>query len=194
MIVRELIAKARDKLQDTDSIYWHDSELIEFYNECKRYLAAERKEKPTTITIPLYDSVYDYETEGVLRYISIKDSNGTSRAIYPDNGEGDDILSAVIVEDYDRIRVNNPVTGVSLLVKHIAFPDEDNLNDIVRSGDEECFKYYIMSKAYEKDADMENFQKAQYFWGLFINSMKAVIKNSNTGYLHKTNTVKSYFY
>lgn len=91
MIVLELLGKVRDKLQDTDSIYWSNDEFIELYNECKRYLASERKESPTTTTtLTLLDNTNEYILEGVLRYISIKDSEGIDRKLYPDDGSGDE--------------------------------------------------------------------------------------------------------
>lgn len=194
MTVRELLSQVRDKLQDTDAAYWDDSELINHFNECKRYLAAERKDSPTTITIDLTDDVYEYETEGILRYVSIKDSEGKTRPLYADDTTGDDIAEAVIVQDYNRIYVNSPKTGVSLNVKHIAFPVEDNLNDVIRSGDEESFRYFIIGKAYEKDNDMENFQKAQYFNSMFLKAIDFTKKNNSLNYINKTQTIKSYFY
>lgn len=194
MTVRELLTKVRDKLQDTDSTYWSDSELVDLYGECQRYLASERKENPTTTTLQLSEDTYIYEVEDVLRYISIKDSNGKIREIFPDDGSGEEISSSVIVEDYDRIRVTNPEDNVSLLIKHISFPEEHNLNDKVRVGDEEAYRYFILSKCYEKDNDMEQFQKAQYFWSMCIGAMKYSKKNSSLNYIDKSNTTKSYFY
>lgn len=194
MTVRELISQVRDKLQDTDSVYWNDSELVNHYNECKRYLSSERKERPTTTTIALTTGVNTYEPEDVLRYISIKDSEGKVREVYPDDGSGEEVKTAVIIEDYDRIYVNEPETGVSLIIKHISMPEEDNLNDVVRSGDEESYRYFIIAKAYEKDNDMENFQKAQYFSGMFTQAMNVTKKNSSLNYIDKVETTKSYFY
>ena len=136
MTVRELLAKVRDKLQDTDSIYWSNYEFIELYNECKRYLASERKESPTTTTLTLLDNTNEYTLEGVLRYISIKDSEGLDRKLYPDDGGGDEVSSAIIVQDYNKIYVNTPEDGVVLNIKHIAFPSEDTIDDTIRSGDE----------------------------------------------------------
>lgn len=194
MTVKELLSKVRDKLQDADGVYWSDSELVDLFNECKRYLSAERQEAPTRTTVALTDGVYEYTVDGVLRYISIKDSNDVVRPIYPDTGEGDNTTNAVIIRDYNKIYVNNPVTGVTLTIKHISFPVEDNLNDDIRIGDEESYRYFIISKAYEKDTDMENFQKAQYFWGMFVGAMNYSKKNSNLNYIDETGTTVSYYY
>lgn len=194
MTVRELMAKVRDKLQDVDGVYWSESELVDLFNECKRYLSSERQESPTRTNLALVDNTYSYSLDGVLRYISIVDSNGTDRPLYPDDGSGDGITNAVIIRDYNDIYVNNPLTGVTLTIKHLAFPSEDNLNDVIRSGDEESYRYFILSKAYEKDTDMENFQKAQYFWGMFLEAMKYSKKNSNINYIDEINTTKAYFY
>ena len=194
MTLRELIAKVRDKLQDADAIYWSDSEFIDLYNECKRYLASERKENPTTTSVSLSDGVYEYNIDGVLRYISAKDNEKNNRELYPDDGNGDDDADGIVIMDYDTIYVNTPVTGKTITLKHITFPAEDNLNDGVRSGDEESYTYFLLSKAYEKDTDMEQFQKAQYFWSMFTGAMKFIKKNSSLNYLDKTQTVKGYYY
>ena len=194
MIVREILTKVRDKLQDADSVYWSDSELIDLYNECKRYMAAERQENPTTTTIELSGNQNIYEVEGVLRFISAKDNNGKVKKLYPNDGSGDEVKNGIIVEDYNRIYVNEPEDNVSLYIKHISFPEEDNLNDTIRSGDEESYRYFILSKAYEKDNDMEQFQKAQYFWSMFLGAMRYSKKNSNINYIDTQDSIKSYFY
>ena len=194
MTVRELIAKVRDKLQDADATYWSDSEFIDLYNECKRYLSSERKENPTTTTVALSADTYQYDIEGVLRFISAKDSNGYTRTLYPDDTSGDGDSDGIIVLDYNSIYVNTPADDVTLTVKHISFPAEDNLNDTIRSGDEESFTYFILTKAYEKDTDMEQFQKAQYFWQMFLGAMRFQKKNSSLNYMDKVQTTKGYYY
>jgi hypothetical protein len=194
MTLRELIAKVRDKLQDADAVYWSDSEFIDLYNEGKRYLASERKENPTTTSVSLSDGVYEYNIDGVLRYISAKDNDKINRELYPDDGNGDNDADGIIIMDYDTIYVNTPVTGTTITLKHIAFPADDNLNDPIRSGDEESYTYFLLSKAYEKDTDMEQFQKAQYFWSMFTGAMKFIKKNSSLNYIDKTQTVKGYYY
>lgn len=194
MTLRELIAKVRDKLQDADAVYWSDSEFIDLYNECKRYLSSERKENPTTTSVSLSDGVYEYTVSGVLRYISAKDNDDNNRPLYPDDGSGDNDTDGVVIMDYDTIYVNTPSTGTTLTLKHIAFPADDNLNDDIRSGDEESYTYFILSKAYEKDTDMEQFQKAQYFWSMFQGAMKYLKKNSSLNFMDKTETTKGYYY
>lgn len=194
MTVRELISKVRDKLQDTEAIYWSDSEILDLYNECKRYLAAERQENPTYTDIELSEDTYTYIVDGVLRYIDAKDSKGNKRKLYADDGTGEEEESAIIVQDYNRIYVNKPEDNTSLTIKHISFPEDDNLNDTIRMGDEESYKYFIISKCYEKDNDMEQFQKASYFWNMFMGAMKYSKKNSNVNYLDdRNNTVAHYF-
>ena len=96
--------------------------------------------------------------------------------------------------DYDTIYVNTPASGTTITLKHIAFPADDNLNDEVRSGDEESYTYFLLSKAYEKDTDMEQFQKAQYLWSMFQGAMKFLKKNSSLNFMDKTETVKGYYY
>ena len=193
MQIRELIAKVRDKLQDTDAVYWSDSELVDLCNECKRYLAAERKENPTTSTLVTYDGIDTYTVDGVLRYISATNQEGNELILYPDDGSIADKTSGIVIEDYNRIKVKNPIDEV-ITIKHISFPEEDNLNDTIRMGDEESYRYFVLSKCYEKDNDMEQFQKAQYFWSMFMGAMKYSKKNSSLGYVERVHTTKSYFY
>jgi len=194
MLVRELIAKVRDKLQDTDSTYWSDSEFIDLYNECKRYISAERKENPTTIQVITNSNNYVYKVNNVLRYISAKDNKGYVRELYPDDTTGDEVSSAIIVQSYDTIYVNNPIDNEVINLKVISFPNEDNLNDAIRMGDEEAYTYFILSKSYEKDTDMEQFQKAQYFWSMFEGALKSVKKNSSLNFINDLKLTKSYFY
>ena len=193
MQIRELITKVRDKLQDTDAVYWSDSELVDLCNECKRYLAAERKENPTTTSLVTYDGIETYTVEGVLRYIGATNQEGNELILYPDDGSIADKTSGIVIEDYNRIKVKNPIDEV-ITIKHISFPEEDNLNDTIRMGDEESYRYFVLSKCYEKDNDMEQFQKAQYFWSMFVGAMKYSKKNSSLGYVEKLHTTKSYFY
>jgi len=194
MIVRELLTKVRDKLQDTDSTYWHDSELVDLYNECKRYLSSERNENPTYTDIELSADTNVYNIDGILRYIRITDSNNKARKIYPDDESGIDDSSGVIIRRHDEIYVNTPEDDVTLTIKHISFPEEDNLNDTIRTGDEEAYRYFILCKCYEKDNDMEQFQKAQYFWSMFLGAMKYSKKNSSINHIDQLETIKSYFY
>lgn len=194
MTTRELLQESRDMLQDANKNYWSDSELLNHYNAGIRNLASERKEKPTTITVSLIDDTYEYDVDGVLRYISAVDSDGNKIDLYPDDTSGDDQLNGAIILDYDRIYVNNPSTGTTLSIKTISMPTEKNLNDTVRSGDEETLKYYILSKAYEKEGDMENFQKAQYFSGEFMKNSRNAKKNSSMNFIDQTETTKGYYY
>lgn len=194
MKVIELIAQVRDNLQDSDANYWHDSELLNLYNECKRNISAERQEINSTKTVVLTDSTYEYTVDGVLRYISAKDSNGNDLVLYADDGTGDDDEYGIIIQSYDSIYVNSPATGVTITFKVISFPNDDNLNTTIRSGDENTYKYYILSKAYEKESDMENFQKSGYFWGMFKDSVEFLKKNAKMNYIDATNITKGYFY
>lgn len=194
MKVIELIAQVRDNLQDSDANYWDDSELVNLYNECKRHLAAERQELPTTKTVQVVTDTYEYEVPGVLRYISAKDSDDNIRELYPDDMTGDDELSAIIVKSYNSIYVNNPETGVDITLKVIAFPANDNLNTVIRSGDENAYKYYILSKAYEKEQDTENFQKSSYFRSMFSDAVTYIKKNANLNYMERTQITKGYYY
>ena len=192
MTVLELMHKSQDKLQDTDANYWTQSELLDYYNSGLRALAAERKEKPTNTTVTLLDDTYEYQIDGVLRYISAEDNDGVDRPLYQDDGTGDNDLNGIIIQDYNRIYVNTPATDDSIVIKHIAMPVEHNLGTTVRSGDETALKYYILSQAYEKESDMENFQKSQYFMGKYDTEMKILTKNSKLNYVTKVETTIGY--
>jgi hypothetical protein len=194
MKVIEVIAQVRDNLQDANANYWSDSELLNLHNECKRHLAAERQEKPTSKSITLLSDTNTYTVDGVLRYISVKDSDNNVFTLYPDDGSGDDDLEGIIVQDYNSIYVNNPVADLILTFKVISFPLEDNLGTIVRSGDENAYKYYMLSKAYEKESDMENFQKSSYFRSMFSDAIGFIKKNARLDYVNKTQITKGYYY
>lgn len=194
MTVRELLQQIRDTLQDTDKVYWSESELINLYNDGRRYMVSERGEETSTIVVSLLSTTNDYTVDGVLRYISAKDNNGNVRNLYPDNGSGDLDSSGVIVKAYNSIYVNEPITGESLIIRCIAIPTEDNLNDNVRAGDEQALKNYVLSKSYEKENDMENFQKSQYFYSKFLSDFKTIKKNTFVGYVNQTQTTKGYYF
>ena len=194
MLVRELLTQVRDITQDIDGIYFSESELLNLYNECKRYLALDRRDKVSTITIDLDASINTYNVSSVIRFIKITDTNGLDRALYPDDDSGMLDLTGIILINNDEIYVNNPEDGVGLNIKAIMLPSEDNLNDTVRAGDESSYKYYILSKCYEKDSDMEQFQKAQYFANMFNSSYQNVRSNARVNYTQKLHTTKgSYF-
>ena len=195
MTIRESLSKIRDILQDTDKTYWSDSELLDIHNECKRYLAAERKESPTYTDVALTTGTNRYTVDGVLRYVSIKDSEDNTRPLYAaDDEDAESDNSGVVIEDYNSIYVNDPETGVTLTIKHIAFPAEDNLNDVIRQGDENCYKYFTLAKAYEKDTEMQNFAKGNQFLNSFYVALREVKKNNNLNYLSKVQTTKVWYY
>lgn len=194
MTVRELLQQVRDTLQDTDRVYWSESELINLYNDAKRLIASERVEAKTTTTLELSESTNEYLINDVLRYISAKDSNGFDRPLFPDDGSGDGDYYGIIIQSYNSVYVTTPENDVTITFKIIAMPSEDNLNDSVRTGDENSIKYYILSKAYEKETDMENFQKAQYFYSKYQVEFKTAKKSSNVGYRNDTRTTIAYYY
>ena len=194
MTVRELLQQVRDTLQDTDRVYWSESELINLYNDAKRLIASERVESKTTTTLTLSEDTNEYTMNDVLRYISAKDSDGFDRPLYPDDDSDNGDYYGIIVKSYDKVYVTTPADDIVITFKIIAMPSEDNLNDTVRSGDENSIKYYVLSKAYEKETDMENFQKAQYFFSKYQVEFKTAKKSANVGYRNDTRTTKAYYY
>ena len=194
MTVRELLQQVRDTLQDTDRVYWSESELINLYNDAKRLIASERVEDKTTTSLLLSANTNTYSIDNVLRYISAKDSNDISRQLYPDDDSGDGDTYGIIIKAYNSVYVNSPEDDVTVTFKVVSMPSEDNLNDTVRTGDENSIKYYILSRAYEKENEMENFQKAQYFFAKYQTEFKSAKKNANVGYRADTRTTKAYYY
>ena len=194
MLVSTLITQTRNVLQDADANYWTDAELLEYYNSGLRSIASERIEEPTTTDVATIDGTNVYTVSGILRYISIKDSNNVDRPLYPDDGTGEDDTYGVIVQDYDTIYVNSPSTGVTLTIKNISLPDDATTADTVRTGDDTALKYYMLSKAYEKEQEMENFQKSTYFLGLYQRELMKILKAGKLGYRKTVEITKSYFY
>ena len=196
MTLRELITQVRDTLQDADGVYFSDSELLNTYNECKRLITFDRKDKTSTVSVATIDGTYSYSTTDVISFVSAKDSNDVDRPIYTDGEEDEALLDAngIIVTNENEIYVVTPETGVTISLKVIAMPTEDNLNDTIRMGDESAYKYYMLSKSYEKDTDLEQFQKAQYFGQMFRstydNTKKVTSSNNRT---KKAQTESHYF-
>jgi len=179
MIVEELLSAVRNTLQDSEKNYWDDSELLSYYNECKRSMAAERLENKTTASLTLDPLKNEYDTSGVLRYIRASDDVGTDRPMYPNDETGTDDTAGIIILDYNKIYVNDPTQATTLTLQIVALPNEDNLSGVVRAGDENAMKYYILSKSYEKDTDMGNFQKADTFYGKYMR-LFALLKNASS--------------
>lgn len=194
MTVRELLQQVRDTLQDQDRNYWSESELINLYNDAKRLIASERIEDKTTTYLSLDSTENEYAVDGVLRYISAKDSNNIDRQLYADDGSGDNDDYGIIIKAYNLVYINTPEDDVTVTFKVVSMPSEDNLNDTVRTGDENSIKYYILSRAYEKETEMENFQKAQYFFSKYQIEFKTAKKNASVGYRNDTKTTKAYYY
>lgn len=195
MKVLELFSSIRNTLQDNDKNYWDDSELLSYYNECVRSMSAERLENKTTATLALDPLRKQYDTSGILRYIRCEDDTGLKRTLYPDDESGSDDNNGIVILDYNKVYVNDPSVGSTLTFTIIAIPEDGNISGNVRSGDESAIKYFILSKAYEKDSDMENFQKSAYFYSKYIDEFRRLkdSASSNYGYSSASRTV-SYFY
>ena len=182
MKVEELFSSVRNTLQDHTKTYWDDSELLAYYNECVRSMSAERLENKTEATLILDPTKNEYDTSGILRYIRAEDNEGTTRNLYPNDESGEDDTLGIIIQNYNRIYVNDSSVGTSIILQVVAFPEDANVSSSVRSGDENAIKYYILSKAYEKDSDMENFQKSSYFYGKYMTEFKLLKDSSSVNY------------
>jgi hypothetical protein len=195
MTVLELLTSVRNTIQDHDKNYWDDSELLSYYNECKRTMSAERLEIKTTATMVLDPLVNEYKTDGILRYINAKDDEGRERKLYPNDGSDNGEQTAIIIKDYNKVYVNDPEVGTSIVFEVVSLPAEDNLPNDVRLGDENAFKYYILSKCYEKETDAENFQKSDYFYNKYLREFARLMDSASANYKTATvmKTVANYF-
>lgn len=195
MTVNELLHKTRDTLQDEEKIFWDDSELLGYYEEARRVIAAERTDKLQTQTIVLNPDTDLYSPEGVLRYVSAKDDEGTDRDLYPNDGSGESDNLGITIIDYDQIEVHDDSVGATIDMKYIGLPLDHNLNDSVRQGDETAIKYYILSQAYEKETDAQNFDKSTKFEFKFEKALENLKANSSLNYNNsKVNITTSYQY
>lgn len=186
MTVQELITDVRFTLQDTDGVYFTDTELLNTYNECKRLITFDRKDKSSTVDVATIDGTYAYTTTGVISFLKAKDSEDVERPIYTE-AEYDEAMedaNGVIVTNENELYVVTPETGVTITFTTISMPSDSIVTDAVRLGDEAAYKYYLLAKSYEKDTDLEQFQKAQYFTQLFRsaygNTKKITSQNNRT--------------
>ena len=182
MRVNVLLQQIRNVLQDGEGTYWDDSELLGYYNECKRSMASERLELKTSATLVLDPLKNEYDTSGILRYIKCKDADGTKRELYPNDDSGEDDTDGVVILAYNRVYVNDPTVGDTLTFQIIALPPEDNLTSEVRFNDENAFKYYVLSKAYEKETDSENFAKSDVFYSKYKREFDRLLDASSVNY------------
>lgn len=194
MIVRELLSDIRNTLQDFEKNYWDDSELLSYYNEALKNLASERTEIKETSIFPLTSTENTYKLNGVLRYISAKDDENNTRTLYLDDTTGDDDDYGIIVKNYNELYVNDPTIGVNIYLTYIGMPTEQNSEDRVRTGDEMAIKYFVLSRAYEKETDTENFNKATYFNGKYKEQIPKLRSSSSLNYVKNQTLTKSYFY
>lgn len=193
MTVNELLHSTRDTLQDQEKIFWDDSELLGYYEEARKVIASERLDKLQEQKIVLNAGDDLYQPEGVLRYVSAKDDEGTVRSLYPNDGSGASDSLGITIIDYNQIEVHDDSVGSTINMKYIGQPLEHNLNDSVRRGDEIACKYYILARAYEKETDAENFQKSDKFEYKFEKALNKLISNASQNYHNdKVMTIDSY--
>lgn len=194
MTVRELLSQVRDTLQDTNGTYWSESELLNYCNSGIRAIASESLEKSTTSIVSLAETTNEYTIDGVLRYISAKNNNDKSLALYADDGSGDEDLNGIIVMDRNRIYVNDPSDDVTLTIKYVPMPEDQNLNDNIRPGEENALREFVIYKAYEKESEMQNYQKSSDYMSKFRQELHMIKKNSKLGFIKQVETTKGYYY
>jgi len=194
MRVEELFTNIRHTLQDQSKAYWTDTELLDYYNECKSDMARERQEEVSIATLILDPLKSVYNTDGILRFIEIKDDLGNTRPMYDLMEKNDDKLGVEIIS-YNKLGVNDTSIGSELYIMAVVQPKFDNLDNSVRAGDETALKSYVLSKAYEKDSDMQNFQKAQYFYTKYNEIFKDLMGAKSVGYKSRDDkTTTAYYY
>ena len=195
MTVNELLQLSRDTLQDQEKNFWDDSELLKYYEEARRVIASHRNDKRLTQDVVMNAGTEFYSPLGVLRYISVKDDEGTDRPLYRNDGIDYEDTLGIAVIDYDQIQVIDDTVGSILTITYLGLPTKHNLNDDVRDGDVESCRYYILAKAYEKETDMENFAKSEKFEAKFEKMLKSLVTNSSLEYREeRVLTTKSYSY
>lgn len=195
MTVNQILQKARNTLQDQKKNFWDDSELLDYYEQARRVIASERTDKLQTQLVVLSEGTEFYSPTGVLRYISAVDDSDRERKLYSNNGSGENDNFGITVIDSDKISVHDDSLGTSITLSYLGLPVDHNLNDEVRSGDEEAIRYFILARAYEKETDMENFQKSQLFDIKFKEMLVKLVANASAGYRSQSmNVTKTYSY
>jgi len=196
MTVAQLITDVRYVLQDSDAVYFTDTELLNTFNECRRLITFDRKDKTSTVDVATLDSTYSYTTTGVISFVKAIDSNDVVRPIYTNEEYDEAVLDAngVIVTNENEIYVVTPETGVTITFTTISMPADAVTTDTIRIGDEAPYKYYMLAKSYEKDTDLEQFQKAQYFTQLFRTSYDNTKKITSSNNRTKRSVTESHFF
>jgi len=179
MIVRELLTQCRNSLQDYDKQYWDDSELLDYYNEAIRVISYEREGRRETATFALDDNENTYNVNGVIKYISAKDDEGTIRPLVTDNTDENSL--DIWVKNNNELYVNDSTIGANIVLQYVGITDAQNIEDSVRIGDEMCIKYFILSRAYEKETDTEDIKKSEMFYVKFIRAKNVILGRSATG-------------
>ena len=178
MIVKELLTQCRNTLQDYDKEYWEDSELLNYYNEFESLINYDRDGRKETFTFPLDPSENTYNIEGVIKYISTKDDDDNIR---PLSKVPSSLALAIYIKNYNEIYVNDPTVGNNITLDYVGIGDPSNMEDIVRLGDDLCAKYFILSRAYEKETDTEDFDKSDRFFSKFVEQKDKLLGKNSIG-------------
>ena len=181
--VTDLFIEVRDTLQDQQQSRWSNQELYRYLDQAMRNIALATKYKLETDTINVGDPLAIIPTTDYnLKYEAIEFYKIDTEQPY-------EILDARTI----RFPKNEEGTAV---VEYYAFPDRINYGTTLEiSVDEDmvdAIRYFILFRAYQKEASTENLRKADYFKGGYS---EQIAQNSTRwhGKIHTELSRKDYY-
>lgn len=168
--IDDILTDIRDTLQDKQKSRWTDQELYRYLDQALRNVAmATRYNKikhmiyvnePDVPTPPTTDYKLPYEA---IEFYKIYNAESSLGEIQPY-----EILDASTI----RFPENKEQ---KIMVEYYAFPARINYGAATEINvDEDLFdaiRFFILYRAYQKEASTENIQKAQYFKGEYANTL-----------------------
>ena len=156
-----ILAEMRDTLQDQQASRWTQRELYRYLDQALRHIALATKYNKIKHTIKTGDVNTDTYT---LPYEAIEFYSITPKEAETEAPQPHIILDANTIQFPEN-------RDAEVVVEYYAFPKRIVYGvDSEMLLDEDLFdalKYYVLYRAYEKEASVENIQKAQYFMGQY---------------------------
>lgn len=171
MTVADFFTSARFTLQDLTGRRWTDAELLHYVNEGMRDIALRTFFNRVEETLSVVSATTIYTTT----YTPIK------------------ILSVESSQQF-QVTSNNEITFTNprdenVIIVYYAYP-QTVTTDIVEDVDIiDALRFFVLSRAYEKEDSPENFNKASYFRNKYIDTLNqnALRWHGDTGvYLAKS--------
>ena len=168
--IDDILTDIRDTLQDKQKSRWTDQELYRYLDQAMRNVALATKYNKIKHTIHVNDPLNPSPTttDYALPYEAIefyKISNADSSL-----GE----LQPYELVDAKTIRFPENVEQM-VLVEYYAFPARINYGATTEINVDEdlhdAIRFFVLYRAYQKEASTENIQKAQYFKGEYANTI-----------------------